>query len=73
MCAIPPAQFGISKMSVTSRYLERRYQALKAEFAATGDDVVKWKLNEFRDRLIAYYEYRIVECDREIAQLDDTL
>ena len=53
-------------MNVTSRYLERRYQALEAEFATTGDAVVKRKLDEFRDSLIAHYERRIAECDREI-------
>ena len=58
-------------MNVTSRYLERRYLALKAEFAVTGDDVVKRKLNEFRDCLIAHYKRRIAQSEREIAQLED--
>jgi hypothetical protein len=49
--------------------LERRYQALEAEFATTGDAVVKRKLDEFRDSLIAHYERRIAESEREIAQL----
>ena len=47
---------------ISAGYLERRYSHLKA--AASGDE-----LDSARDALIALYERRMAEMEREIAEL----